>query len=708
MELKSYQQRVIADLESYLGYLDRYRDTAKAFNMYWEDKIGPYDPLTGEGMQPYKNTIPNAAHICIKVPTAGGKTFIACNALHTIFRHYASGTPKVVVWLVPWSNLLDQTVANLRNPAHPYRQKLNMLFQHRVEVYEKKELLQGANFNPSVVTEQLSVIVMSFASLRARNKEDRKVYQQNSQLLSFAGVYNDADSLLGNIDETSLINVIRSLQPVLVVDESHNAESELSIEMLRSLNPSFILDLTATPKDNSNIISLVPAIELKKEHMVKLPVIVYNHHDKTDVISSALHLQKKLELAALEQEKNGGRYIRPIVLFQAQAKTNEDNTTFLKVKNLLLKIGIPEEQIKIKTAEKNELKGIDLMARDCPVRYIITINALREGWDCPFAYVLASLADRSSAVEVEQLLGDEDELARESHVVASADAHDVDEHLAVGDLRQRFREDRLHQFSDVGGGPLEIDRLENRPERIDRSGYLDEIAVHEKRRKAVADDVPGAVIEVADDTEVQEDQLAVGVDHQVAGMNIAMEEPVLQSRLHPGTHPPLQQLREVEPCGPQAVGVIDAVAVDPLHGEDTRGGVSPLNLRHPNPAVGPKGREVLGEALHRLSLENEVELVREGGLEILDDRDRVGHATLRRGPLERPSRKGEDLQVGGKTNANARPLHLDDHVAAVAQRCRMHLRQRRRCQRFVVEGRERLADANAELAFDDVANRNGR
>lgn len=405
MELKSYQQRVIADLESYLGYLDRYQDTAKAFNMYWEDKIGPYNALTGEGMQPYKNTIPNAAHICIKVPTAGGKTFIACNALHTIFRHYAAGTPRVVVWLVPWSNLLDQTVANLRNPTHPYRQKLNMLFQHRVEVYEKKELLQGANFNPSVVTEQLSVIVMSFASLRARNKEDRKVYQQNSQLLSFTGVYNDTASPLENIDETSLINVIRSLQPVLVVDESHNAESELSIDMLRSLNPSFILDLTATPKDNSNIISLVPAIELKKEHMVKLPVIVYNHHDKTDVISSALHLQKKLELAAQEQEKNGGRYIRPIVLFQAQSKTNEDNTTFLKVKNLLLKIGIPEEQIKIKTAEKNELKGIDLMAKGCPVRYIITINALREGWDCPFAYVLASLADRSSAVEVEQLLG---------------------------------------------------------------------------------------------------------------------------------------------------------------------------------------------------------------------------------------------------------------------------------------------------------------
>jgi type III restriction enzyme len=405
MELKGYQQKVIKDLEGYLEYVQKYKRTDVAFNRYWEDRIGPYNAINGEGMQPYKNTIPHAAHVCIKVPTAGGKTFIACNALHTIFNAYSPELSKVVVWLVPWSNLLDQTVNNLRNPDHPYRQKLNSLFNNRVEVYEKKDLLQGLNFNPTVVKEQLTIIVMSFSSLRAKNKEDRKVYQENGQLESFANQYKDKSQLLQNIDDTALINVIRSLNPVLIVDESHNAESPLSVEMLNALNPSFVLDLTATPKDNSNIVSLVPAIELKKEHMVKLPVIVYNHHDKTEVINSALHLQRKLEILAIDQEKKGGKYIRPIVLFQAQPKTGEDNTTFEKLKEQLLSIGIVEEQIKIKTANKDELKGIDLASKDCPVRYIITINALKEGWDCPFAYVLASLADKSSTIDVEQILG---------------------------------------------------------------------------------------------------------------------------------------------------------------------------------------------------------------------------------------------------------------------------------------------------------------
>ena len=405
MELKRYQQKVIEHLEEYLNYVQEHKHLGNAFNQYWEDKMGRYNPLDGTGMQPYKNNIPNAAHVCVKVPTAGGKTFIAVNALLSIFQAYDSSKPKAVIWLVPWTNLLQQTVDALSNPEHPYRQKLNTLFNHRVEVYQKEDLLQGSNFNPTVVKDQLSIFVMSFASLRARNKDDRKVYQENGHLEAFVSQFKNSKHILDGVDDTALINVLRYLNPVLVVDESHNAESNLSVDMLKNLNPSFILDLTATPKANSNIVSLVPAIELKKEHMVKLPVIVYNNHDKTEVINNALHLQRKLEHLAKKQEAAGGKYIRPIVLFQAQPKTNDDNTTFEKLKEQLLSLGIPEGQIKIKTANIDELKGIDLMSKECEVRYIITINALKEGWDCPFAYILASLADKSSAVDVEQILG---------------------------------------------------------------------------------------------------------------------------------------------------------------------------------------------------------------------------------------------------------------------------------------------------------------
>jgi len=399
MELKSYQQEVINDLSLFLEYVQETKDTKEAFYDFWaKHPRTPIQPFSGTSIEPYKNNVPRVPHICVKVPTAGGKTFIACNALKTIFDAFDYDKPKAVMWLVPSITILEQTLKNLKDPSHPYRQKINSHFGNKVEVFDKATLLQGSGFNATSVKEQLNIMVFSFDSLRARNKEDRKVFQENGNLQSF-------ENLLGQNTDITLGEVIKYLNPVVVVDESHNAESELSVDMLKEINPSFILDLTATPRNNSNIISFIDALELKKENMVKLPVIVYNHQDKTEVINSALQLQKRLELQAKDEEKKGGKYIRPIVLFQAQPKNADDNTTFEKLKEKLIELKIPEEQIKIKTANLNELKNIDLMDKDCPVRYIITINALKEGWDCPFAYILASLADKSSAVDVEQILG---------------------------------------------------------------------------------------------------------------------------------------------------------------------------------------------------------------------------------------------------------------------------------------------------------------
>ncbi|AAZ98228.1 hypothetical protein Tbd_2275 [Thiobacillus denitrificans ATCC 25259] len=408
MELKDYQARVLADLAGYLDVLDGTPNLAQAFRDYWAGKgvrVGGDD-----GIEPYKNTVPGVPHICAKVPTAGGKTFIAVNALDTVFTALAKRSPrrpKMVVWLVPSLTILDQTVKALNSPEHPYRKRLDQLFRHRVAVYEKRDLLMGAGFSYDTAQEQLSIVVMSFDSLRARNKEDRKIYQENGNLASFLqpDQGDPGDWLLPEHDASALINVIRRLRPVVVVDESHNAESQLSVEMTTNLNPDFILDLTATPRNNSNIISFVDALALKKQHMVKLPVIVANRTSKGEVIESALILRRQLEDLAKQEEAAGGKYIRPIVLFQAQPRTDEDNTTFEKIREKLIELKIPAEQIKIKTADINELKDVDLMKRDCPVRFIITVNALKEGWDCPFAYILASLADKTSAVDVEQILG---------------------------------------------------------------------------------------------------------------------------------------------------------------------------------------------------------------------------------------------------------------------------------------------------------------
>lgn len=235
--------------------------------------------------------------------------------------------------------ILDQTARALADSNHPYRQQLNRDFSGRVEgLPQKEDILTGRGFAPDTLKNQLSVAVLSFDSIRAgkQTKDSRKVYQDNGYLQPFAGQLDPAN-LLPDHDETALINVLRALRPVVVVDESHNATSDLSVEMLRTLNPSFILDLTATPRASSNIISFVDAAKLKRNHMVKLPVIVQNCADKNDVVARALELRRNLETMAQNEAASGGAYIRPIVLFQAEPKTGNSPTVLFSSRTPLLR-----------------------------------------------------------------------------------------------------------------------------------------------------------------------------------------------------------------------------------------------------------------------------------------------------------------------------------------------------------------------------------
>ena len=405
MELKQYQKEVIADLDAYIGYVEKYNRPDTAFHKFWEDKGIPISAIDNYYLHPYDNSITDVPHVTVKVPTAGGKTFIACNALNTIFRHMPAEKPKVVAWFVPSDTILKQTYKNLNDPSHPYRQKIDSHFGNVVCVVDKEAALFGHGISPMEIREQLTIFVLSVQSFAANNKDGRRVYRENENLAEYAKLYDTMTKRVEGSDETGLIQVLSYLNPVVIIDESHNFEANLRVDMLKAINPCFILDLTATPRNKSNIISFVDAIKLKRANMVKLPVIVYNHRSTNDVVSSAIQMQRSLEQKALAMEAEGGRYIRPIVLFQAQPKTDDDNITFDKIKNKLIEIGIPKDKIKIKTANKDEIKNTDLLSRDCQVRYIITVNALKEGWDCPFAYILASLANKTSRVDVEQILG---------------------------------------------------------------------------------------------------------------------------------------------------------------------------------------------------------------------------------------------------------------------------------------------------------------
>lgn len=171
--------------------------------------------------------------------------------------------------------------------------------------------------------------------------------------------------------------------------------------MQQRLNPSAIIGFTATPKRRSNILHSVTAQELKDEQKIKMPVVLEEHSSWQSAVNGAILKRAELEEIAKRDRED---YIRPIILFQAQNKDQEVTVEVLRDHLVDVK-GIPAESIAVVTGSQRELNGINLNDPDCPIDYVITVQALKEGWDCSFAYVFCSVANISSAGDAEQLLG---------------------------------------------------------------------------------------------------------------------------------------------------------------------------------------------------------------------------------------------------------------------------------------------------------------
>ena len=251
----------------------------------------------------------------------------------------------------------------------------------------------------------------STSSLEAFRKEKSlqkkyKVYQENGALLNHFENIDEPDYLEKDEQGTiinSLANAVRLSNPLIVIDEGHKTTTQLSIDFIKDLNPSFIIEYTATPRDRSNILVDVHASELKAEQMVKIPIVLESAAQWQNALVRGIEKRDELEN---ETKKLKGEYIRPIALLQAQPKNKDGHTiTIDQIKAFLIERKIPADQIAIKTSEKNELEGIDLFSKNCKIRYIVTVNALAEGWDCSFAYVLVSVANLGSKIAVEQIIG---------------------------------------------------------------------------------------------------------------------------------------------------------------------------------------------------------------------------------------------------------------------------------------------------------------
>lgn len=366
---------------------------------------GAYTPLLGQEDMPY---------VCLRLPTGGGKTLLAAHSVKLVAQAWIGTDYPLVLWLVPTTTIRKQTVEALNNPRHPYRQALAEAFGEPVRIFDIGDFTR---LHPHDLGRHLCIFVGTIQTLRVTDTDGRKVYAHHEALEPF---FSKIDKRLPGLEtlgaETaakvggdandirySFANLLHLHRPLMIVDEAHKAVTSLSRDMQARVNPTAIVEFTATPHAKSNILHSVSALELKDEQMIKLPVVLAEHHTWEGAVTGAI--AKRAELAD-EASRDRAGYIRPIVLFQAEDKNREVTVEVLR-QHLIDVHRIDPRSIAVATGDQRGLDGIDLFDpnADPLIDYIITVEALKEGWDCSFAYVFCSVANIRSATDAEQLLG---------------------------------------------------------------------------------------------------------------------------------------------------------------------------------------------------------------------------------------------------------------------------------------------------------------
>ena len=434
MQLKEYQQRALTEIRGYLEQLTELRKKAEkiddpdlAFDYCakaWE-KAGVRRPYSSR-----KNGLGQWLPVfCLKIPTGGGKTLLAVKTIDLVNMVYLKRKTGLVLWIVPTTQIYRQTFQSLKDRNHPYRQHLDLASGGHTKILEKTD-----RFSPQDIQENLVVLMLMLPSANRKTKETLKVFKdsggfqdffpheddikaQEALLKRFSNLdtYEKESGFWGRQIKTSLGNTLRMLSPMIVLDEGHKAYSEGAQETLLGFNPCLIVELSATPTQ-SNVLVGISGQELHREEMIKLDLHVINKAspDWKDTLLDAVNKRNVIDKKAREHEANTGIYIRPICLIQVERTGSEQQggrwIHSEQVREHLIKVmGISPDEIAVKTSEKDELKEIDdtggLLSRDCKIRYIITKQALQEGWDCAFAYVLAILANPSSKNSLTQLVG---------------------------------------------------------------------------------------------------------------------------------------------------------------------------------------------------------------------------------------------------------------------------------------------------------------
>lgn len=199
MYLKNYQIRVVSELKNFLQKAkEKCVSTEAASKLIEDEEIRNslnYVDHTFKALE--KSLLDNARNglghyyprLSIKVPTGGGKTVLAVEAIREYQTLFAQKRTGLIVWIVPKDIIYTQTVDRLRDKSDPYRQLLDQASGGKTIITEKGQKLSRQDIEENLVV--LFVMIQSIS--RANNTEALKVFQDSGGYDNFFPADNRYD-----------------------------------------------------------------------------------------------------------------------------------------------------------------------------------------------------------------------------------------------------------------------------------------------------------------------------------------------------------------------------------------------------------------------------------------------------------------------------------------------------------------------------------
>lgn len=336
------------------------------------------------------DTAQPGAELVADLATGVGKTYIAGGLLDYL---YASGVSNVVI-VTPGSTIQRKTVDNL-TPGH-------------------RKYIRGLQSNPLVVTldslergevgsaledlERFKVFVLTVQSLLRPNTRDaRRAYREHETTgVALYGYLQAADDLVVIADEHHVYYSGNARRFQAAIDELH---------------PQALIGLTATPHESTEpkIIYRYPLSSAIADGYVKIPVLVSRRDGIADLrtqMADGLTLRTaKATTMRAYCDRTRQAYVEPI-LFVVASTIDEAN----EIRDLLAGADMlgSADQVLLVTSEEPDrtLALLDTLEdTGSPIRAVVSVGMLKEGWDVKNVYVIASVRSLESSLLTEQVLG---------------------------------------------------------------------------------------------------------------------------------------------------------------------------------------------------------------------------------------------------------------------------------------------------------------